>query len=85
MIDVEAEKHRLVFPQERGLLKGSSLLAQKIKGLGLKLSKEVKPAKRLATDTKKEANEKVREEISLSHKWGYRGAEDAYKECSNVG
>ena len=53
--------------------------------LGLKLSKEIKPAKRLATDTKKQANEKVREEISLSHKWGYRGAEVAYKECSNVG
>ena len=84
MIDVEAETHILVFPQGRVLLKGSSLLAQKIKGLGLKLSKEIKSAKRLATDTK-EANEKVREEISLSHKWGYRGAEVAYKECSNVG
>ena len=39
MIDVEVEKHRLVFPQGRGLLKGSSLLAQKIMGAGIEIVK----------------------------------------------
>ena len=44
--------HKLVFPEGRVLLKGWSLLAQRIKGLGLHLSKEIKLAKSLVADMK---------------------------------
>ena len=88
MTDVEGKKHRVVFPEGRGLLKRWSLLAKKIKGLGLKSSEEIKPVKRLATDTKKEEAKEVKEGKNLSHKkfmsWGCRGAEVAGKDCSSV-
>ena len=87
--DVEGKKHRVLFLEGRGLLQRWSLLAQKIKGLGLKSSEEIKPVKRLAANTKKEeAKEKAKEGKNLSHKkvmsWGYRGAEVTEKDSSSV-
>ena len=70
---------------EEVFLKEWLMLAQKIKGLGLKLLEEIKTTKRVENDTKKEeANEKAKEETSLTHKWGYRGVEVVGKIGSSV-
>ena len=43
VIDGEGKRHRLVFPEGRGLLNGWTMLAEKIRGLGFVTLQESKP------------------------------------------
>ena len=59
--DVEGKKHRLFFPEGRSFLNGWALLAEKIRGLGLKPLQEKKPMRNTtAESTKEEGKENKR-------------------------
>ena len=59
-IDPEGKKHRLFFPEGRGFLNGWVLLAGKIRGLGLKPSKEQKPVRNTTTEPTKEEGKEMK-------------------------
>ena len=52
--DVEGKKHRLFFLEGRGFLNGWALLAEKIRGLGLKPLQEKKPMRNTTAEPTKE-------------------------------
>ena len=56
--DVEGKRHRLFFPEGRGSLNGWALLAEKLKGLGLKLQEEIPMSLIKAVPTKEEGKER---------------------------
>ena len=68
--DAEGKRHRLVFPEGRGILNGWTLLVEKIRGLGFKALQESKPM-RIVTKELSKGEEK--EWTSLSKNkvtWG---------------
>ena len=52
--DVEGKKHRLFFPEGRGFLNGWALLAEKLRGLGIKRQEEIPLSLIKAVPTKEE-------------------------------
>ena len=57
--DVEGKKHRLFFPEGRGFLNGWALLAEKLRGLGLKpLQEEIPMSLTTTVPTKEEGKER---------------------------
>ena len=54
VIDADGKRHRLFFPEGKGLLNGWSLLAEVLQGLGVKVNMD---EKRKPTETKPRRNE----------------------------
>ena len=52
--DVDGKKHRLFFPEGRGFLNGWALLAEKLRGLGIKRQEEIPLSLIKAVPTKEE-------------------------------
>ena len=84
-IDAEGQKHRLFFPEGRGFVKGWSLLAEIIRGLGLKSTQETNSVKSIATEPTKE-EEKERNNLGKNQvfSWGSIGAEASGRGCSST-
>ena len=69
--DVEGKRHRLIFPEGRGILNGWNLLVDKIRGLGFKAVQECKPMRSATKELLRGAKE---EWTSVSKKkQSYRG------------
>ena len=56
--DVEGKKHRLFFPEGRGFVNGWALLAEKLRGMGLKRKEEIPLTISKAVPTKEEEKER---------------------------
>ena len=56
--DVEGKKHKLFFPEGRGFVNGWALLAEKLRGLGLKRQEEIPLSLIKAVSTKEEEKER---------------------------
>ena len=56
--DVEGKKHRLFFPKGRGFVNGCALLAEKLRGMGLKRQEEIPLTIIKAVPTKEEEKER---------------------------
>ena len=85
VVDVEGKKHMLFFPEGRGFVKGWSLLAEKIKGLGLKSTQETNSVKSITTEpTKEEVKERNNLGKNQVFSWGSIGAEASGRGCSSM-
>ena len=75
-IDVEGKRHMLFFPEGRGLFKGWALLAEKIRGLGIKPHQEAKAVRSTGVEPRKGVE---KESINLGKNkvspWGLSYAE----------
>ena len=52
--DVDGKKHKLLFPEGRGFLNGWALLAEKLRGMGIKRQEEIPLSRIKAVPTKEE-------------------------------
>ena len=86
VVNIEGKKHRLFFPEGRGFVKGWSLLAEKIRGLGLKSTQETNSVKSIAIKPTKEEEEKERNNLGKNQvfSWGSIGVEAFGRECSST-
>ena len=83
------EKTQVSVPRRKRSSKRMVTVDSKNQGAGIQIVEEIKLAKTLVADTKKEeAKEKAKEGKNLSHKkvmsWGYCGVEVAERDCSSV-
>ena len=80
--DVEGKRHRLVFPEGRGILNGWTLLVEKIRGLGFKTVQECKPMRSV---TKELLKGEKKEWTSLSKNKATWGGQQKLKEEEGAG
>ena len=82
VIDAEGKRHRLIFPEGRGILNGWTLLAEKIRGLGFKALQENKPMRIV---TKELSKREEKEWISLSKSKVTLGGQHKLKDDEGAG
>ena len=80
--DVEGKRHRLVFPEGRGILNGWTLLIETIRGLGFKAVQESKPMRSVTKELLKGAK---KEWTSLSKNKATWGGQQKLKEEEGAG
>ena len=83
--DVEGKRHKSFFPKGRGLIKGWEMIAEKIRGSGIKIQQEAKPVRSIRVEPRKGME---KESFNLGkNKVTSRGVSyaEAFKEgCSRV-
>ena len=84
VIDDEGKKHRLVFPEGKGFLNGWTILAEKIRGMGIETFRENRPMRILKAEQPKGDVKKWTVESKNVGTWGGqhdRKVEDVVSSC----